>query len=333
MGSRIFCAVFVILGGVALWLRYAPNPREHAPKPDNFESTGTSRRAEQRPRSRGSPSTSKPSVKKHPQALGEGEARHPLAKAEPTAGSTKPRPPAGERSDAQVYDRASPNLLARRKNGVWVTQGDVLVDPERLADGVGGQDAGIASLAGISYWDGGRVPYEIDVRMKDASHVHEALAKLNRRTAAQFRPRAGERDYVFFEKSQEDVCQSYLGRKGGEQKVLLHPSCSVGQILHELMHVLGFLHEHSRADRSRFLRVHWANIQTNRKNQFQKIAGELSVAVATPFDFDSVLLYPATAFSKNGRPTLTKRDGSYYFANRDRLSPGDVAKVEALYGE
>lgn len=45
--------------------------------------------------------------------------------------------------------------------------------------------------------------------------------------------------------------------------VSLAPTClqkGPGIVLHELMHVLGFWHEHSRADRDRYIRVNWNEI-------------------------------------------------------------------------
>lgn len=45
--------------------------------------------------------------------------------------------------------------------------------------------------------------------------------------------------------------------------VSLAPTClqkGRGIVLHELMHVLGFWHEHSRADRDRYIRVNWNEI-------------------------------------------------------------------------
>jgi hypothetical protein len=58
-------------------------------------------------------------------------------------------------------------------------------------------------------------------------------------------------------------CFSGVGRSGGMQVVSLAPTClrkGRGIVLHELMHVLGFWHEHSRADRDRYIQVNWNEI-------------------------------------------------------------------------
>lgn len=56
-----------------------------------------------------------------------------------------------------------------------------------------------------------------------------------------------------------------MGRAGGMQVVSLDPAClqkGKGVALHELMHVVGFWHEHSRADRDKYIKISWNNILT-----------------------------------------------------------------------
>lgn len=66
-------------------------------------------------------------------------------------------------------------------------------------------------------------------------------------------------------------CWSYVGRKGGEQKVSIGPGCEyMGTIIHEIGHAVGFWHEQSRQDRDHYIRIQKENIQTNAMDQFSK---------------------------------------------------------------
>lgn len=57
-------------------------------------------------------------------------------------------------------------------------------------------------------------------------------------------------------------CWSYLGRIGSGQTLsLVVPQCmDKGTVIHELLHALGFWHEHSRPDRDEHVQVVWDNI-------------------------------------------------------------------------
>lgn len=58
------------------------------------------------------------------------------------------------------------------------------------------------------------------------------------------------------------ICASSVGRQGGAQLLHLGPACTrtLGTPLHELMHALGFFHEHMRPDRDRYVYINYSNI-------------------------------------------------------------------------
>ncbi|CAF2742317.1 tok [Lepeophtheirus salmonis] len=55
-----------------------------------------------------------------------------------------------------------------------------------------------------------------------------------------------------------------------------------GVIVHELMHVLGFLHEQSRPDRNNFIQVEWKNIHNWGRDQFYKYGKQGETCSACP---------------------------------------------------
>ena len=66
-------------------------------------------------------------------------------------------------------------------------------------------------------------------------------------------------------------CSSYVGRTANlKQSVSLSvPGCmSKGVALHELMHTLGFEHEHSRSDRDEYIKVIGENIKGGKRIKF-----------------------------------------------------------------
>lgn len=51
-----------------------------------------------------------------------------------------------------------------------------------------------------------------------------------------------------------------MGLKGGEQPVFVGAQCMVGNIAHEILHALGFHHEHTRMDREQYITIIHSNI-------------------------------------------------------------------------
>ncbi len=119
----------------------------------------------------------------------------------------------------------------------------------------------------------------------------------------------------FYQNSREQkYCQSMVGRAGGRQEVDIGLGCHYfGTILHELMHVVGFYHEHSRSDRDHYLDIHLENVIEGKETNFRILSENENRLFNIPFDYQSIMIYGETSFSKNNLPTMLAK-------NKERLT-------------
>ncbi|KAF4094404.1 hypothetical protein AMELA_G00014740 [Ameiurus melas] len=142
------------------------------------------------------------------------------------------------------------------------------------------------------------VPYIIanHFTSRELQVIQRGLDSFASVTCIRFVPRYNERDYLSIES--RSGCYSYVGRLGYGQTVSLDRSGCIyhNTVQHELLHALGFNHEQTRSDRDSHIRVLWENIIENMKYNFDKIA---TLNQGTPYDYNSVMQYHKTGFSKN----------------------------------
>jgi len=177
-------------------------------------------------------------------------------------------------------------------------------------------------------WPGCVIPYVIDSQLPNQQRVTDAIKHWEAKTQVRFVKRTNQEDYLRFEDGGKG-CWSYIGRRGGGQLVSLARNCSTGNAIHEIAHALGIYHEQSRQDRDNYVTVQWNNIEQGKESNFNKYQSSRGVDVGS-FDFGSIMLYPWDAFSKNGNPTMLRKNGSKYTAQRSGLSSGDLAGIARL---
>jgi astacin len=56
-------------------------------------------------------------------------------------------------------------------------------------------------------------------------------------------------------------------------------------IIHELMHSLGFWHEHSRSDREDHINIKWENILPGMDSQFEVVSAAIQDTMEEPYDY------------------------------------------------
>jgi len=208
-------------------------------------------------------------------------------------------------------------------DGLAIFEGDIVLE---TADVVrNSADAMGIGISGEQFrWPNGIVPFVAEEALRQ--RVAAAIDHWQTRTPIRFVEHTNQQDFISFER--QDGCWSRVGRQGGMQVISLGTGCGLGPAIHEIGHALGLWHEQSRSDRDQFIEVLLQNVAPNRRHNFDKHiqdADDLG-----NYDFDSIMHYPATAFSINGQPTIRARHGQN-FGQRNGLSKGDIAAVKMMY--
>uniref|UniRef100_A0A8C1AEY6 Metalloendopeptidase n=1 Tax=Cyprinus carpio carpio TaxID=630221 RepID=A0A8C1AEY6_CYPCA len=160
--------------------------------------------------------------------------------------------------------------------------------------------------------------------------IENAMKSIAAKTCIRFVLRRNQVDYI----SIENVlgCSSTVGRSGGKQQLSLSVNGCVshGIIEHELIHSLGFHHEHTRSDRDQYVQINWQNIPEASAYNFQK---KDTNNLNTPYDYSSIMHYGRTAFAiQYGKETITPiPNPSVQIGQRTEMSNIDIQRINKLY--
>ena len=129
------------------------------------------------------------------------------------------------------------------------------------------QQGHAAASEPIRKWENKIVPYNIHSTFdkKQRAIILAATTEVEDNTCISFVPRQLQKDYILFKKLDHgSICSSIVGRQesGGRQHVNLTDECvERNTVLHELMHVLGFQHEHTRHDRDKHIQINLDHVR------------------------------------------------------------------------
>lgn len=145
-----------------------------------------------------------------------------------------------------------------------------------------------------------------------------------------FKPRKYAKDYLRIFSGK--YCKSHLGRTGGGQPLSLNwrVCFEKGIIIHELLHALGYIHMHNRPDRDKYVKILWKNIAPMWFSEFDKVNPSNFNHLGTAYDYQSIMHYGATAFTKNGGVTILTKNGES-IGQRFGLSKGDIRRINNKY--
>ena len=118
---------------------------------------------------------------------------------------------------------------------------------------------------------------------------------------------------------------TYYGYTGISQKIKVEEAWDCGNIMHEMCHTVGLIHEHQRSDRDKFVEITRSAITDEVYNKDYIIRNE---ALLSEYDLRSIMHY------EEGKGIAIKKhvDTSIKCGQRVNFSIGDLKKIDRLYG-
>jgi len=130
-------------------------------------------------------------------------------------------------------------------------------------------------------------------------------------------------------------CSSLIGHQQDTQTIILGSGCQFrGTIAHEIMHLLGFFHEHTRLDRDQYITVYEENILDGFSSQFNTRSQN---NFGYSYDKHSIMQYGKTAFGitlSDGTKATTMEsisDSSETLGAVSHMNANDLGKINDFY--
>ncbi|XP_066952149.1 dorsal-ventral patterning tolloid-like protein 1 [Macrobrachium rosenbergii] len=196
----------------------------------------------------------------------------------------------------------------------------------------------MAVTENLKLWEGGRVPYTVGFNREDNLYVYDnimaAISTINELNCVEFYEAKSETDAVRITLGPD--YSSHCGRQGGVQDLTVSSDNSnIGTILHELMHTLGFGHEHNRPDRDNYIIILWDNIQDKAKPYFQKYTHGDFTDNGLEYDYKSIMhatnQQNPDIFIDLTKPIMTRINGALDVGQRAYLTELDKERIKKTY--
>lgn len=176
------------------------------------------------------------------------------------------------------------------------------------------------------------IPYAFPSHMSKVRRaaVARVVEEYETKTCIRLVPRTNEKAYVYID-PEGLGCSSPLGMQGRKQTIKFGMGCAWGNLAHELMHSLGFFHEHTRSDRDKYITIHWDKIGRDWKHNFVPCTAypEGCNDLKVGYDYDSIMHYGPDL---QGLTVITPKKKGAKIGQRKKLSEKDLVGLNEHYG-
>ncbi len=256
----------------------------------------------------------------------------------------KPTPKAEEVAEdldmTSFFSKKSDYVYFKVENGLALVGGDIVLG-ELTEDQSGKFKNRLLKdkPAESRLWESSEIPYGFSEGFPEdlKKKVLGAVKYFNEETVMNFVPVDvdNDEDVIVFNFREGAPCSSYLGRIGGLQPVYLRSSCGEQDVMHELMHALGFVHEQQREERDHYMEVLWSNIDEAFQYNFSILPDSLVhqyEGSVFNVSLKSVMMYHDEAFAKAGKKSLKSKVKDKILPINKGLADIDKERLEILYG-
>ncbi|CAG7720316.1 unnamed protein product [Allacma fusca] len=202
-------------------------------------------------------------------------------------------------------------------------------------------------------WPGGRIPFSFapGYTKQEMNDIRLAMDYIQEFTCIRFQSKKQKTDQNFlYIRKLSGKCSSFVGNiQKGPQQVALDPDTKKcgspsfpGHVLHELVHAIGFFHEHARNDRDNYIDIRYENLPDDdrtRKNYNTNEDNNLDAEFfGVPYNYGSIMHYSRRAGSRNGKDTIIPKKTRGVqpglrgeLGQREKLSYGDIKMIQTMY--
>ena len=273
--------------------------------------------------------------------------------------------------------QANPTRLAYESvDGMAITGGDMVIGETdstgkltRAEDPIIADTKGKITAKGLMWgtrglWPDGIIPYNIvkeDFSELQLQKINFAIEHYNRKTLVDFvqYDKDIHNSVVTIRKPDISKCSASLGYHSPEfnHYVNLSDLClrghspeniQSGLVIHELGHVVGLLHEHTRPDRDYYVAIYWDKIQDRYKSRYcaygrppteievDNRCSDMDISdyiMTTPYDLDSVMHYSGVfQGSYPGQIIMEPHNPDEDITDNYLLSDYDIESINDMYG-